>query len=1259
MHFGFICCQLNLKSLSENFKIRLLLLMLSIGFACTALTIDLTINQLEVLQLDGQKIERRLHRKEQFVKNFINDSKIRDSLRNITKNEFWAQGVIRNISERRNIYVQTFEKGRLKFWSGIKIVLETDSLLKEGSTFITWKNGYYEAIKKSSGNFSVVCFIPIMDQYPYQNNYLKNDFQKELISTNNLNIANLNDQEVFNIRNIDGKYLFSVKFKPDVKDTFYASLELCMWLLSMLLSFVVLTHWAVSIANKGYVRIAILIITAFIITFRLLDLEFRWFANNFDFEIFNPRHYASNYFFPSIGDFLLNVLSFTWILSFVHSYRFQILNVEQPLTKLLSYIIFIITGCIVCFAAFITNDLFFGLVTNSNISFDVTNVLNSNWLSWLGVLIFCFSNLNLYLIIDSALAISDTLPLNNKERILMFMGGLFVVFLDRVFFSDFTVFFFLFAVILLVSGWSYYRYKQKFNLSVFILCLLIFAVIGSLKLSRFQFLKERESRKLLASKLESSGDPNAVLQFFNIEKELVKDKFVIDYFKNPLASHDALHNRLVKLYMAGYLSRYDFEAYEFDERFMVFKGDGGVALASFKSLVMNGSVKVSEYFYRKNNTFGFQHYFALLPVKDGTNELGTLVLQLTSQPLDHMGAFPELLVDGKIKEDMQVRGYSYAYYDDGLLLNQHGKYVYNLRNFDFKGKNKDFVFLNNKEGGKSYNHLIYQSNPKKLIIISREVSNLVSQLASASFIFLVLLFFAMLIYLLRWLWYSVQNYDISFRNFRWNYLITTNRMLYKTRIQFSMVFAVVITLLITGIITYYNISQQYREQQEKTVLDKINKISFGLNKQLLNNDIIAGNEQANLAFNTYADVNGTDLNLFDLQGRLIHSTQPKIYEKGLIAKRMNSLSYLYLNRLQKSEYINTERIGDLSFLTAYVPLKNSKNEPIAYLGLPYFSNEKDYEERIGLFLNALINIYALVFVAIGFFAVFVASRITSPLTMVQKSLSETKIGRKNEPILWKRNDEIGNLIKEYNTMIAALEESAQKLARSERETAWREMAKQVAHEIKNPLTPLKLGVQLLDKSWKEKDPRFDAKFEKFTKSFIEQIESLSYIASEFSNFAKMPEIVLETLDLKAIVQKSIDLYSESEHTTVKFEDNCDREVFVKAGRDQLLRCFNNLLKNAVEARQDNIPSLIEIVMYSRQNSVFVEIHDNGSGIPEALGQSIFTPNFTTKSSGTGLGLAFVKQALENIDGSISFNTIPGSGTTFFIKLPIEKNPGLI
>lgn len=1241
--------------MSGNLKIRLLLLMLAIGFACTALTINFTFKKEEILTIDGQKIERSLHQKEELIKQYINNPAIQNSLQNIHKNEKWAQYIISEFSLKRNIYIQTFDKGERKFWSGIKIVLETDSLLKEGATFISWQNGYYEAIKKTWGDFSAVFYIPVKALYPYQNEYLKNNFAPGLISSNNLDIASLNDKQVFNIRNIDGKYLFSVKLKSSVSNTFYISLELWMWVLSVIFGLIFLTHSCIWLANKGYVKSGIVLLLFSIIGFRLLDLEFRWFDNHFDIEIFNPRYYASNYFFPSIGEFLLNVLSLTWILTFTHAYRFQIVVTRKQLSKFLSCIIFIVVGFIVCLVAFETNELFFGLVTNSNINFDVTNVLNSTWFSWLGILIFCFSVLNLYLIISSAIAISDSLNLSNKERLFMFFGGVFIVFIDRLFFSDFNIFFFLFVIILLLVGWSFYRYKRRFNPGVFIVCLLIFAIMGSLKLSKFQFIKERESRKLLAAKLEASADPNAVLLFFNLEKEILKDKFIIDYFKDPLASHSALNNRLEKLYMAGYLSRYDFETYKYNGKGTFFKDNTGLPLSNFKNLVLKGSVKVSGYFYRKNNTFGFQHYFALLPIRDGDSIIGTLVLELKSKRLDEVGAFPELLVDGIIKEDVALRDYSYAYYNDGRLLNQHGKYVYNLVNYDFSGKSNDFVFVNNYESGRKYNHLIYQPNQRKLIVISKEVKSLLNQLASVSFIFLVLLTFLALVYLFQWLWYSVQNYDISFRNFRWNYLITTNKMLYKTRIQVSMVSAVVLTLMITGVITFYNISQQYREQQEETVLDKVTKISAGFNKQLVHNGVLIANEETELAFNTFADLNGADLNLFDLNGRLILSTQPKIYENGLIARKMNSLSYLYLNRMQKSEYINKEEIGELSFITAYVPLRNSKNEPIAYLGLPYFSNEKDYQDRIGIFLNALINVYALVFVAIGFFAVFVANRITSPLTLVQKSLSETKIDRKNEPILWKRNDEIGSLIKEYNIMIAALEESALKLARSERETAWREMAKQVAHEIKNPLTPLKLGVQLLDKSWREKDPNFNIKFEKFSKSFIEQIESLAHIASEFSNFAKMPDAIIEGVYLKEIIEQSIELYRQFEHTTITFEHTCNKEVFVKADKDQLLRCFNNLIKNAIEARPNKRKCLIRILMYCKDQNVLVEIRDNGSGISESLGQRIFTPNFTTKSSGTGLGLAFVKQAIENIGGSISFNTVSGVGTTFNITIPLAAS----
>jgi len=1227
--------------------------MLAIGFACTALTIKYTIQKQEILNLEAGKVERRLQKKEELINTILSNSSFRDSLKNIKSNEEWSQYLISEFNKKRNIYINTYENGQIVFWNGIQIALESDSLLKEGSNYIHRGNGYFEAIKKSWDNFSVVCFIPVKADYPYQNEYLKNDFAKDLLASNSLEIANLNDKEVYNVRNLESKYLFSVKLKSDASPSFYVAIELGMWILSVLFGLLFLTHLSVSIAEKGYVKWAIFLLSGAIITLRLIDLHYRYFSRNFEIEIFNPKYYASSYFFPSIGDFLFNILAFTWVLSFVYAYRYKILTPKTPYSKITSYVIFILSAVVICALGYETNELFFGLITNSNINFDVGNILNSTWLNWFGIVIFCFAILNLFLILTSALAFTSTLRLSNRERLWIFAGGLLVALIFRTFFSDFSVFFLLFALILLISAISFHKYNGKLNTGAFIVCLLIFALVGSLKLARFQFLKERESRKLLAGKLESSADPNAVLLFMNLEKEILNDKFIIDYFRNPLSSHNALKNRLMKLYMAGYLSRYDFEAYEYNEWDIFFKGDRSQELANFKNLVLKGSVKVSDYFYQRNNTFGFQQYFALLPIKDKDNKVGTLVLELKSKRLDEVGAFPELLVDGKIKDDLQLSDYSYAYYNDGRLLNQHGKYVYNLRNYDFVGKNRDFIFVNKFEGGRQYNHLIYQPNSRKLIIVSKEGNSVLNQLASVSFIFLVLLFFSSLLYIIRWIWFSLHHYNFSFRNFRWNYLIKTNKMLYKTRIQVSMVFAVVITLLVTGIITFYNISQQYREQQEELVLDKLTKISAGINKQLINNGIIAPDEQAEVAFNAFADMNGVDLNLFDLNGRLILSTQPKIYENELIAPKMNALSYLYLSRLQKSEYINTERIGQLFFIVAYVPLRNSKNDEIAYLGLPYFSNEKDYQDRIGIFLNALINVYALVFVAIGFFAVFVANRITSPLTLVQKSLSETKIGRKNEPILWKRNDEIGNLISEYNNMIAALEESAQKLARSERETAWREMAKQVAHEIKNPLTPLKLGVQLLERSWKENDPKFNEKFERFSKSFIEQIESLAHIASEFSNFAKMPETVLENVNIQDIIEQSIILYRQSEHTTIILEVNSAYEAIIKADKDQLLRCFNNLIKNAIEARSEKRRSFIRILLFCQDDQLHIEIKDNGTGIPEELGQKIFTPNFTTKSSGTGLGLAFVKQTIESIDGTIRFETIPGIGTTFFITIPLN------
>ncbi|HEY1025343.1 MAG TPA: ATP-binding protein, partial [Sphingobacteriaceae bacterium] len=705
--------------------------------------------------------------------------------------------------------------------------------------------------------------------------------------------------------------------------------------------------------------------------------------------------------------------------------------------------------------------------------------------------------------------------------------------------------------------------------------------------------------------------------------------------------------------VSGYLSHYEFQSYAFNPSEQIIKDSTKVALSTYKNLVLAGSIKVSEYFYRINNTFGYQNYFALLPVRHGGNYIGTLVLELKSKQISNPSAIPYVVSDERVRGDLDLSGYSYAFYRNGKLLTQYGNYTYSLVNYDFMADLNEFKFVNKRDiNDVPYSHLVYRPNRYKLIVVSRFVSNYTTQLAAISFVFIVLSAFTMIVLVLKELWVNFQSFTFNLNRYRLKYFSFVNHMLYKTRIQLSMVGAVVTTLIVAGIITLFNISQQYRTQQRRDLLEKINRITDGFDRQLFKNGTLPLNAQTELAFKAFAEVNAADLNLYDTQGHLVFTTQPRLYQSGIIAQKMNAQAYLYLNKLQKLEYVNEEVMGDLNYIAAYTALKNNRNEPIGYLSLPDLTNEKEYQDRVGVFLNALINVYTLVFVAIGFFAVFIANQITSPLTLIQKILSQTNIGRKNEPIVWKRQDEIGNLIKEYNNMILALEESANKLARSERESAWREMAKQIAHEIKNPLTPLKLGVQLLEKSWMEKDPNFDKKFEKFSKSFIEQIESLSLIASEFSNFAKMPDTVLSRVDLKEIIARSVEVYQQLEQIDINFSDLTADDVFVMGDKDQLLRSFNNLIKNSIEAIPDGVRGNIHISLESVDGLVTVIFEDNGNGIPENVRERIFMPNFTTKSSGTGLGLAFVKQAIENMGGVIDYRTELGNGTTFYLTIPI-------
>jgi two-component system, NtrC family, nitrogen regulation sensor histidine kinase NtrY len=803
-----------------------------------------------------------------------------------------------------------------------------------------------------------------------------------------------------------------------------------------------------------------------------------------------------------------------------------------------------------------------------------------------------------------------------------------------------------------------YTYKGGvFDVVSLSMIILVCALISSIKLNYFESVKEKLTRKHFIEKLELPDDPQADIAFKNIEQHIMTDTSIIQYFNDPAHNSNFTQTRLQKLYFNGYLSKYEFNIYEFNKDEQPISGEKDYGLNVFKDMVLYSSHKVSNYFYRENESFGFLSYFAILPLLKDGEKYGTIVIELKSKPLQTEVSFPGLWIDGVSGDDNQYKDYSYAFYEDDKLVNQNGNYVYDLVNTQLKGQAGKYTFKTTRYGGNkwymyftSYSHLILKPTDRTLIVVSKEERHLFFSVTSLTFFFMVFLLFSITVILVRWLWVRIKILTIKNDRIKWSFRINFDLLLYKTRIQVSMVFAVVATVVLVGVITFFSISTEYQTQQEGAIRNKINKIVTAFENGRYNRYLVKINEESQVDFDDFANANSADLTLFDLKGQVLITTEPKIYEYGLQAGRMNARAFVKLAKQQRSEYANEEKIGQLNYKAAFMPIRNTTNETIAYLELPYFSNESDYKERIGSLLNIMINVYAVVFIAIGLFAVFIARQITAPLNFIQYSLSKTIYGQKNEPIRWDRNDEIGALVKEYNKMIAALENSAQKLAQSERENAWREMAKQVAHEIKNPLTPLKLGLQLLDKSWKDKDPKFDQKFERFSKSFVEQIESLSTIASEFSAFAKMPETKLTRLNIFEVLNQAVIIFKEMDNIKFVYQAP-DFDFFVDADRNQLLRCFNNLLKNAIEATQLSKVGIIEINHLVTNKNVLLTIKDNGEGIPEGLREKIFEPNFTTKSSGTGLGLAFVKNSIENAGGKVWFETITGEGTTFYISLP--------
>lgn len=466
----------------------------------------------------------------------------------------------------------------------------------------------------------------------------------------------------------------------------------------------------------------------------------------------------------------------------------------------------------------------------------------------------------------------------------------------------------------------------------------------------------------------------------------------------------------------------------------------------------------------------------------------------------------------------------------------------------------------------------------------------------------------------------------------------------RHRIQLSVIGLTLFAFLFIGAVTVASLQQSSVSYHGERLLEKVDVLLRDLQKQ----DFDPYDQHA---LRELSEIHQVDLSVYDAGGSLIRTSVPFFLFQGWQSPRINPEAVRAYYRQGFKPALLEEQAGELRYLSAYVPVAEPAQGLSYFFQIPFTSGTRNLQQNVLGFIGNLLNLYVFLLLIAGAIAITVANSITRPLMKIGEKLRSFQLGQ-NEPLEWESEDEIGKLVNEYNLMIQKLEESAEKLRQSEREGAWREMAKQVAHEIKNPLTPMKLSIQYLEHARKSDPERAAAMIGSVAQTLIEQIDGLARIATEFSNFAKMPKAEPESLDLNTVVESVYRLFTEHQEPEERIELTLpDTPVPVFADRGHLVRVLTNLIKNAQQAIPEDRQGHIHIRVQPGAAQHLITVTDNGTGIPEEVQPKVFQPNFTTKSSGMGLGLAMCKNMMTAAGGDIYFETETGQGTTFFMALP--------
>lgn len=485
--------------------------------------------------------------------------------------------------------------------------------------------------------------------------------------------------------------------------------------------------------------------------------------------------------------------------------------------------------------------------------------------------------------------------------------------------------------------------------------------------------------------------------------------------------------------------------------------------------------------------------------------------------------------------------------------------------------------------------------------------------------------------------------------------VKIKRVSLRIRIFLSMIVLTLIASVLMASISIFQFKKEAKDYHQERLERKETAIKEHINFILSNTTYPLTPENLPLIFkdriHELADIHSLQINIYGLNGKLLKSSKAS-FSVDTPAPPIPDYTLRLVQSSMDKRYVDIKTIDGKKYRSSFSQIKDLKFKPLGILNLPYIEDDGFYDRELKNFLIRLGQVYSFMLVIAFALAYFLSSYITKSLKSISVKITETSLNQKNEKIeLEDSSREISLLIKAYNGMVDKLEESALKLAQSEREQAWREMAKQVAHEIKNPLTPMRLTVQSFQRRFDPNDPEVRQKVNDYSQTLIQQIDTMSSVASAFSNFASMPAQENETFNVVQVVELALEIFNED---YIEFQSESE-EIITRMDRTQLIRVITNLVKNAIQAIPENQENKLIVVSVKQDaDHVCISVKDNGTGIePENL-QHIFEPKFTTKTSGMGLGLGIIKNIIENYKGTITFETQHGKGTVFTVTLPLTK-----